>query len=188
MQTKLRSNNRLIFILFFISAGFAGYYFFAALDPVLGPAGKDEEEKPLPYSVEEIIDGDTIKVEMGGKTETIRLIGIDTPEIASPYGEEECFGKEASEEAKKILEGQKVFLSADPMVSDKDKYGRLLRYVFLADGEFVNAELVKGGYAFNYPYENFQYLDNFNDLEKQAREDRSGLWGEGCDYYFETGR
>lgn len=180
MQAKLKSDKPLFFLAF-VLAGLAGYYFFAVLDR--GPAEKEGE---VFYSVAEVVDGDTIKVKIGGKLETIRLIGIDTPEVASPYREEECFGKKASEEMKKILKNKKISLIADPMVSDKDKYGRLLRYVFLSDGVFVNAELVKGGFAFNYPYENFQYLNDFNDLEKQARSSRLGLWGEQCDYYFET--
>jgi len=171
----------LFLILAFILAGLAGYYFFAALDR--GPAEKEEK---VFYDVAEVVDGDTIKVKIGGKIETVRLIGIDTPEVANPYKEEGCFGKEASEETKKILQGKTISLVADPMVSDKDKYGRLLRYVFLPDGGFVNAELVKGGFAFNYPYEDFQYLNYFNDLEKQAKNSRLGLWGKQCDYYFEV--
>jgi len=181
MPAKLKSDNPFSLILAFILAGLAGYYFFAALDR--GPA---EEEGKTFYSVAEVVDGDTIKVKIDGKLETIRLIGIDTPEVASPYRKEGCFGKEASEETKKILKNKKISLIVDPMVSDKDKYGRLLRYVFLPDGLFVNAELVKGGFAFNYPYEDFQYLNYFNDLEKQAKNSRLGLWGKECDYYFET--
>ena len=161
-------------ILFFISA-LAGYCFFAA-------AGRSFIEKEV-YTVSEVIDGDTIKVYTGSGIETIRLIGINAPEKSSPYREEECFGKEASAEAEKMLSGGKVFLEADPMVSDKDKYGRILRYVFMPDGRFVNAELVAGGFAFNYPYENFQYLKYFNDLENRAKSARLGLWGEKCDYY-----
>lgn len=175
-----RSKSSKIFycaVLFFISA-LAGYCFFAAADRF----SAEKETKGL-YTVSEVIDGDTIKVYAGSGIETIRLIGINAPEKSSPYREEECFGVEASAEADKMLSGSKVFLEADPMVSDKDKYGRLLRYVFMPDGRFVNAELVAGGFAFNYPYENFQYLKYFNGLENRAKSARLGLWGEKCDYY-----
>ena len=181
MQIKLKLNKFLLYALVLVLSGLAGYYFFAAFDRV--PAKK---ESKIFYSVIEVIDGDTIKSEVNGKVENIRLIGIDTPEIAGPYREEGCFGQEASLKTKELLSGKKVSLVSDASVSDRDKYGRLLRYVFLPDGEFINAELVKGGYAFNYAYENFQYLNYFNDLEKQAKEGRLGLWGSGCDYYFET--
>jgi micrococcal nuclease len=177
MRAKLKLNKPLFFILAFILSGLAGYCFFADLDRV--PA---EEGGKIFYSVAEVIDGDTIKVKMGGKTETIRLIGIDTPEVASPYREEGCFGKEASEEMKKILQNKNIYLAADPTASDKDKYGRLLRYVYLPGGEFVNAKLVEEGYAFNYIYEPFQYMKQFGNLENQAKTARLGIWSEKCDY------
>jgi micrococcal nuclease len=181
MQTKLKLNKILLYTLILVLSGIAGYYFFADFDRV--PA---KEESKIFYSVIEVIDGDTTQSEINGKVESIRLIGIDAPEVANPYSKEECFGEEASSKMKELLAGKKVSLVLDASVSDRDKYGRLLRYVFLPDGEFINAELVKGGYAFNYAYENFQYLNYFNDLEKQAKESRLGLWGSGCDYYFET--
>jgi micrococcal nuclease len=181
MRAKLKLNKSLLYVLVLILSGMAGYYFFAVLDSV--PV---KEEGKIFYSVAEVIDGDTIKVEIDGKLEAIRLIGIDTPEITGPYREEGCFGQEASLKTKDLLNGKKVSLISDSSVSDRDKYGRLLRYVFLPDGEFINADLVKNGYAFNYAYENFQYLNYFNGLEKQAKESRLGLWGSECDYYFET--
>ena len=181
MQAKLKLNKFLLCVLVLVLSGLAGYSFFAAFGRV--PA---KEEEKIFYSVIEVIDGDTIKSEINGKVESIRLIGIDAPETAGPYREEGCFGQEASLKTKELLSGKKVSLVSDSLVSDRDKYGRLLRYVFLPDGEFINAELVKGGYAFNYVYENFQYLNYFNDLEKKAKEGRLGLWGSGCDYYFET--
>jgi micrococcal nuclease len=182
MLAKLRSNKILFYVLAFVLSATAGYYFF----PKIAIAPEADRSGEALYAVVEVIDGDTIKAEIDGKVESVRLIGIDTPEIAGPYAKEECFGNEASLRTKELLNGKKVFLVPDDSVSDRDKYGRLLRYVFLPDGKFVNAELVKDGYAFNYAYENFQYLDHFNNLEKQAKEVRSGLWASGCDYYFET--
>ncbi|MBU4601209.1 thermonuclease family protein [Candidatus Parcubacteria bacterium] len=141
-----------------------------------------EKEKiiktPMLYDVVSVIDGDTIQVEFNNNIENVRLLGIDTPEIASPYSEEECFGQEAKEYLKRLLENKEVYLIPDRQSSDQDKYGRLLRYVFLPDGLFVGAELIKNGYAYNYIYEPFEFMKYFDFLEKEARSGESGLWGE----------
>jgi micrococcal nuclease len=129
------------------------------------------------YRVVEVIDGDTIKVDIGGKIETVRLIGMDTPEIANPHSSrEDYFGPEAARYTKQLLENQSVYLIPDPMQSNRDKYDRLLRYVFLEDGTLINAKLVAEGYAYNYIYEPFQFMKQFDYLEKQAKENRLGLW------------
>ena len=130
------------------------------------------------YSVVKVIDGDTIQVERGGERELVRLLGINTPEVESSYRRQECFGPEASGETKRLLEGRKVYLLPDPNASDRDKYNRLLRYVFLPNGEFVNAELVKNGYAFSYILEPIQFQDFFDNLEEKAQKNKLGLWGE----------
>jgi endonuclease YncB( thermonuclease family) len=144
------------------------------------------KEAPALCRVVEVIDGDTIKVELEGKVETVRLIGIDAPEIASPYNpQEDCFGPEAAQYAKELLEKQSVYLIKDPMQSNRDKYNRLLRYVFLQDGTLINTKLLKEGYAFNYMYEPFQFMKQFNYLEKEARENRTGLWSDKCNYSLE---
>jgi micrococcal nuclease len=75
------------------------------------------------------------------------------------------------------MENQLVYLIPDPMNSNRDKYSRLLRYVFLEDGTLINAKLIKEGFAFNYTYEPFQFMKQFDYLEKQAKENRLGLWG-----------
>jgi DNA/RNA endonuclease YhcR with UshA esterase domain len=104
------------------------------------------KEVPALYRVAEVIDGDTIKVDIAGKIEIIRLIGMDTPEVANPYNpHEDYFGPEASRYTKQLLENQSVYLIPDPMQSNRDKYNRLLRYVFLEDGTLVNAKLVQRG-------------------------------------------
>ncbi len=141
-----------------------------------------EKEKiiktPMLYKVINVIDGDTIQVELNSKIENIRLLGIDTPEITSPYTEEECFGQEAKEYLKQLLENKEVYLIPDKQSSDQDKYDRLLRYVFLPDGLFVDAELIKNGFAYNYIYEPFEFMKYFDFLEKEARGKDMGLWGE----------
>jgi len=177
-QVKSKLNRILPLLLTALVAALIGY-FLHHKSPVIN-------EAPTLYRVVEVIDGDTIKVDLGGELETVRLIGIDTPEIANPYNpKEDCFGPEAAQYAKQLLEKQSVYLIKDPMQSNRDKYERLLRYVFLEDGTLINAELVKEGYAFNYIYEPFQFMKQFDYLEKQAKENRMGLWSDECNYYFE---
>lgn len=128
--------------------------------------------------VAKVIDGDTIQVFMNGKTETIRLIGIDTPETVDPRKPVQCFGKEASTKAKEILAGKNVSLESDPTQGDKDKYGRLLRFVFLENGTNFNELLIKEGYAHEYTYNSnpYKYQTEFIASEKSAREQNLGLW------------
>ncbi|MBI2597057.1 thermonuclease family protein [Candidatus Daviesbacteria bacterium] len=133
-----------------------------------------EGEKAL---VTQVVDGDTIKVN-GEKT--VRLIGIDTPETVDPRRPVGCFGKEASNETKSLLTGKVVYLQKD--VSETDKYGRLLRLVFLSleDGSllFVNDYLVREGFAKVYTYPpDVKYNEQFLQAEKEARQFKKGLWG-----------
>lgn len=86
------------------------------------------------YPVVDVVDGDTVKVRIGDKTETLRLIGIDTPETVDPRKEVKCYGREASDRAKAMLNGKSVYLESDPTQGERDKYNRLLRYVYLEDG------------------------------------------------------
>ncbi|MFO8010440.1 MAG: thermonuclease family protein [Dehalococcoidia bacterium] len=125
--------------------------------------------------VTRVVDGDTIEIEGG---EMVRYIGIDTPEIEGPYTSLECFGQEASEMNRQLVEGKRVSLAAD--VENRDKYGRLLRYVYV-DDLMVNAELVRLGYAHAVSYPpNTRYVEMFSQLEHQAREKNRGLWN-ACD-------
>ena len=123
-----------------------------------------------------VVDGDTIKVEIDGTVYTVRYIGIDTPETVHPSKPVQWMGPEASEANKRLVEGQTVYLEKD--VSETDRYGRLLRYIFLADGLFVNAELVRLGYAqvSTYPPD-VRYQDLFLEMQQEAREAENGLWG-----------
>jgi endonuclease YncB( thermonuclease family) len=135
------------------------------------------KEAPPVYTVVEVIDGDTIKVDIGEKIVTVRLIGIDTPEVANPHNpQNDYFGPEAAQYTKHLLENQLVYLIPDPMQSNRDKYDRLLRYVFLEDGTLINAKLIADGFAYNYIYEPFQFMKQFDYLEKQAKEKQLGLW------------
>lgn len=126
-------------------------------------------------TITNVIDGDTVKIETG---ETVRYIGIDTPEIVHPSKPVQCYAKEASEKNKELVEGKVVELEKD--VSEKDKYGRLLRYIWLGDN-LVNEQLVRDGYAYasSYPPD-IKYQDKFTEAQRLAREESKGLWGSAC--------
>jgi micrococcal nuclease len=122
-------------------------------------------------SVKRVIDGDTLVL---ANDERVRLIGVDTPETKHPRKPVQRFGKEASLFTKRMVEGKEVRLEFD--WQKRDKYGRLLAYIYLLDGTFVNAEIIKQGYGFAYTRFPFKYLEEFRSYEKEARENRKGLW------------
>ncbi len=133
------------------------------------------------YTVEKVIDGDTIDVLMNGKKERVRLIGINTPETVDPRRTVECFGKEASDRSKSILTGAQVRLKADSSQDNRDKYGRLLRYVFLEDGTNFNEAMIKDGFAYEYTYNvPYKYQVEFKNAQASAKENKVGLWGSMC--------
>jgi micrococcal nuclease len=120
-------------------------------------------------------DGDTIEVDLGsGNFETVRYIGIDTPESVDPRRAVECFGKEASNMNNTLVMNKKIQLEKD--ISETDKYGRLLRYVFV-DNIFVNQYLVDEGFAHasSYPPD-VKYQEDLNSAEEDARLNKKGLW------------
>ena len=118
-----------------------------------------------------VIDGDTIVLSNGEK---VRLIGVDTPETKHPQKPVEYYGKEASAFTKKMVGGKVVKLKYD--VQRRDKYGRLLAYVYLMNGTFLNAEIIKQGYGHAYTRFPFKYMEEFKQYEKEARENKRGLW------------
>jgi micrococcal nuclease len=135
-----------------------------------------EYQKNSAISVKHIIDGDTIVVEYEGRTEKIRLIGINTPEIHHPTKGIEPYGYEAKRFVEGLLKpGDSVKLEFD--IQLRDKYGRLLAYVYLPDGRFLNALLVENGYAqvMTIP-PNVKYQELFLKLQREARENNLGLW------------
>lgn len=130
------------------------------------------------YQVVRAIDGDTIEVLIDGQKKAVRYIGINTPETVHPSKPAECFGKEASDKNKALVEGTYVRLEKD--ISETDKYGRLLRYVYIGD-TMINKALVEGGYAHvsTYPPD-VRHTEEFRKAEESARESKSGLWGDTC--------
>ena len=132
------------------------------------------QNKGVLATVVRVVDGDTIKVEIDGQKYTVRYIGVDTPETVAPNRPVEYMGPEASAKNKALVDGRQVILVKD--ISETDKYGRLLRFVF-TDGIFVNRELVRLGYAQTITYPpDISCKDSFRAVEKQAREQEIGLW------------
>lgn len=123
-----------------------------------------------------VVDGDTIRVTFGGREHAVRYIGVDTPESVDPRRPVQPLGKEASARNKELVEGKTVRLEKD--VSETDRFGRLLRYVYV-DDQMVNATLVQEGYAraVSYPPD-VKHQELFRRLEREAREAKRGLWGQ----------
>ena len=133
------------------------------------------------YPVVKVIDGDTSTISINGKSVTLRLIGLDTPEIVDPRKPVQCFGKEASAKAKQILSGTSVRIETDPSQGTLDKYGRTLAYVFLPDGKNFNELMIAEGYGHEYTYNlPYKYQAEFKQAEKSAREEKKGLWADGA--------
>ncbi len=151
-------------------------FIFAGLAFVTVEKPKNKTESNT-YQVAKVIDGDTLEVNRYGKLEKVRLIGIDTPETLDPRKPVQCFGKEASNKSKDLLTGKNVKLEFDPVVGEKDKYGRTLAYVW-QDGTLINLKLLKEGYAHEYTYRNqsYKYQGEFKSAQADAKNSQVGLW------------
>jgi len=144
------------------------------------------------YKVTRVVDGDTIhiqrldgeKVEGQSKDMTVRLIGINTPETVDPRKPVECFGEEATDYMKDLANRKVAAIKLDPTQQEFDEYGRLLAYVFIKNSGiypnnvvFVNEEMVKNGYAYEYTYITpYEQQKEFKDLENFAKKNNMGLW------------
>lgn len=157
------------------------------LSPSPQPAvqGVQSNKQHLPKDKQEakvikVIDGDTITVDIKGTKEKVRILGINTPESVDPRRPVQCFGKEASNFAKQILTGQTVFLESDPSQSERDRYGRLLRFVWVNNGTVDYGTIVIGeGFAQEYTYEvPHKYQTTYKELQQIAQEKKKGLWSE----------
>ncbi len=148
------------------------------------PESEKEEEETSPlleekFLVTKVVDGDTIDISMNGKTERIRLIGLNTPEL-NTGGTPACLAVEAKDKATGMLLGKKVTIESDPTQSNRDKYDRLLRYVFLENGTHFNEWIIKEGYAYEYTYSvPYKYQLDFKNAQKEAETNKRGLWAEG---------
>ena len=140
-------------------------------DPVLTATPRPAPDGSM--RVARVVDGDTIELEGGTR---VRYIGVNTPETVHPTKGTECFGKEASDYNKSLLKDGIVILKED--ISETDTYGRLLRYIYLPDGTFVNLKLVEDGnaYASTYPPD-VAHAKEFVAAQAAARAAGRGLWG-----------
>lgn len=144
--------------------------------PVSTKPTSSNQSSPL-YAITSVVDGDTVKIDMDGTAETLRLIGMDTPETVDPRKPVQCFGSEASNKAKELLSGKKIRIEKDASQGERDKYGRLLAYVHREDGLFYNKYMIEQGYAHEYTYNlPYKYQVEFKSAQKFAQENQRGLW------------
>ena len=171
-----------------------GIYFLSALlpqadifpqSPTSTPTPKKQEVLPAAtlhagdFIVTRVVDGDTIVVSDATTSYTIRLIGVNTPETVDPRSEVECFGMEASNKMKELVEYKKVRLEQDPTQGNKDRYSRLLRYVYRDDGLFINKWLIEEGFAYEYTYNTpYRFQAEFKQSQRNAQSGNKGLWNE----------
>lgn len=135
----------------------------------------DETPATVTVVVSRVVDGDTVEVRLGGETEDVRYIGVDTPETVKPGAPVDCFGPQASAFNHRLVEGRRVRLVLGE--ERRDVYGRLLAYVYLGD-RFVNAELVRRGLARTLTIPpNDRYAARLKQLEIAASRAGRGLWG-----------
>jgi micrococcal nuclease len=140
-------------------------------------AGREDAPAASDATVVRVVDGDTIVARLGtGREERVRYIGVDTPESVKPGTPVQCFAEAASEFNASLVEGRRVRLVGD--VEARDRYGRLLAYVYREPDEvFVNAELVRQGYARPATFPpNVRFAGRFAALAAEAREAARGLW------------
>jgi len=138
-------------------------------------------QKNTLYKVLSVTDGDTFKVSIKGVVESVRVLGINTPETKYSNRGVECFGAEASSYATTLLENTSVQLTSDDSQDTRDKYGRLLAYVTLPDGRDFGQVMIADGYAYEYTFKGRTYKnqDLYKAAQTQAQEENVGLWADG---------
>jgi micrococcal nuclease len=147
--------------------------------PGVPPSEETSATQDASYRVVRVVDGDTFIVEKDGAEVRVRLIGLDTPETVDPRKTVQCFGTEASQKARELLEGTFVRLETDPTQDMYDTYGRLLAYAYLPSGMNVAEHLIIEGYGHEYTYRfPYRYKEDFEAAEKTAREEKRGLWAD----------
>lgn len=140
------------------------------------PAGGPGRDATLAATVTRVVDGDTVRVSIAGRPDTVRYIGVDTPETHRPGTAVQCFGPAATKRNRRLVAGRAVLLRTD--AEPRDRYGRLLAYVYRrSDGLFVNAALVRDGFAaiLSIP-PNLAHAGELRRLERRARAADEGLW------------
>ncbi len=194
MSKRLRRSLISLLVLLFLSLLFQGLQKLnlPQLNTVLGTQTQTvtivtpTPQSPSPSQtaqvhVTKVTDGDTIHVNLNGKNETIRIIGIDTPETVDPRKPVQCYGKAASDRAKQLLTNQTVRLESDPTQGDRDKYGRLLRYVWINGQTDYGLETIQQGYAHEYTYDvPYKYQAEYKQAQRDAQNNKRGLWADNA--------
>jgi micrococcal nuclease len=143
-----------------------------------GEPKSDQAVQPGYYEVLSVADGDTITVDMEGKKERIRFIGVDTPEVAHNSGEvNQCYAQRAKAFVEAAIDGKRVKLVADEKGTNRDRYGRLLRYVYNYQNISIDEQLVSEGYGFAVDGFTYGRKEAYLGLMDQAEKSRKGLWG-----------
>ncbi len=153
-------------------------------DVLVGQETSSETNIQLPdgsqYPVQSVIDGDTFTVSIAGKEETVRVLGINTPETKYSSRGAECYGQEARIYAKELLqEGNVVTLTLDPTQDTRDKYNRILAYVTLPDGRDFGQVMIADGFAYEYTFKGRAYQKQalYKQAQQEAKQKKVGLWG-----------
>lgn len=160
------------------------------VDGVVEQAVNDKKLRTDFYKVTRVVDGDTIEIAYNNNIKNIdgeiqsdienkkvRLIGINTPETVDPRRPVQCFGKEASAYMKSLVEGEIIQLEYDNTQGKTDKYGRILAYIYMEDGQMVNKKMIADGYAYEYTYNTpYKYRDSFKAAQTLAEKGGRGLW------------
>ena len=142
-------------------------------------ANEDIRKSPT-YQVLRVTDGDTIHINYNGKNKKVRLIGLDTPETKDPRKPIQCFGREATAKMTELAENKNIRLEFDKTQGERDKYGRLLAFVYSEDSKNLAYEMIRQGYGNEYTYNSnpYKYQNEFKEAARKAREENKGLWAE----------
>lgn len=140
----------------------------------------EEIRKSPTYRVLRVVDGDTIHIDYNGKDEKVRFIGLDTPETKDPRKPIQCFGREATAKMTEFAENKNVRLEFDKTQGERDKYGRILAFVYSEDNKNLAYEMIRQGYGNEYTYNSnpYKYQSEFKEAARKAREENKGLWAE----------
>lgn len=140
----------------------------------------EEIRKSPTYQVLKVVDGDTIHISYNGKDEKVRFIGLDTPETKDPRKPIQCFGREATAKMTEFAENKNIRLEFDKTQGERDKYGRLLAFVYSEDNKNLAYEMIRQGYGNEYTYNSnpYKYQNEFKEAARKAREENKGLWAE----------
>ncbi len=147
----------------------------------MGAAGEEDRHQNITeegmFAVVSVVDGDTVKVQMDDRRETVRIIGINALESVDPRRAVECFGTEASKRATTLLSEKMVILERDKTQADRDRYNRLLRHVRLSDGRQFGEVMIAEGYAYEYTYGTaYAYQQQYRAAQQEAQMAQRGLW------------